>query len=763
MVPHGTKDFLSLYPFYTMKREKLFKYLSFVFFALITAILMVATIMEKLYGTEYALENIYCSHWMIALWTVATLSAIVYILQRKLHRQPVTLCLHLSFAVILAGALVTHTTGKQGQTHLRIGELTNQYTLDDGSTDKLPFSISLDNFEVARYAGSEAPMDFVSSIVIFDDERTAGSVSMNNIFKHRGYRFYQSGYDNDEKGTFLSISYDPWGIGITYAGYAMLLLSMLLFFVQPGNRFRAALRKGTAILLLALTASAANAQEKPQTLPEDVAEEFCDIYVNYNGRICPLQTLAIDFTAKVYGKRSYKGYTAEQVLCGWFFFYDEWKKEPMIKIKGAEVKEALGIDDDYAMLTDFTSRDGYKLETALREKDNLEIKDFAAANEKFSIISMLCTGTLLKIFPQAEPVTRHVTWYSFAETLPAGIPHEEQLFINKSMNLVAEKVAMRDYEGVKAIIAKIRKYQGEKGGNSIPSDAEFKAEKLYNSTNGNRPLAMACLTIGTITFLFFCLRNRKEACGISNTCEKSQGYFKITFICVALKILAWAIFAYLTLQIALRWYISGHVPLANGHETMMFMAWCSILLTPILGGRMRMMLPFGYIVCGFTLLVATMGEATPQITPLMPVLQSPLLCIHVLVIMIAYTLLAFTMLNGIAAVAIKLTRKNTEEEIAELQRTSILMLYPAIFLLTAGIFIGAVWANVSWGRYWGWDPKEVWALITMLVYSAALHSGSIKAMRRPMFFHIYCIVAFLTVLITYFGVNFILGGMHSYA
>lgn len=203
--------------------------------------------------------------------------------------------------------------------------------------------------------------------------------------------------------------------------------------------------------------------------------------------------------------------------------------------------------------------------------------------------------------------------------------------------------------------------------------------------------------------------------------------------------------------------------MSNGYETMVFMAWLSILMTPIAGYRVKEMLPFGYIVCGLALLVSTFGDSTEQIAPLAPVLRSPLLSIHVVVIMISYTLLAFTMLNGIAAVAIKVTRKNREEEIAELQRTSILMLYPAVFLLTAGIFIGAVWANVSWGRYWGWDPKEVWALITMLVYSAALHGGSIKAMRRPMFFHIYCIVAFLTVLITYFGVNFILGGMHSYA
>ena len=544
-----------------MKHDKLFKHLSIGLFALITAILMVATIMEKIHGTEYALQNIYRADWMIALWSVATLSAIVYILQHKLQRQPVTLCLHLAFAVILLGAFVTHTTGKQGQTHLRVGEYTNQYVLDNDSIEKFPFSISLHDFEVTRYAGTDTPMDFVSTIVIYDNERIEGTVSMNNIFKHRGYGFYQSGYDNDERGTFLAVSHDPWGIGITYAGYSLLLLSMILFFVQPDSRFRTALRKGRniAIILLMLFVSTTSSARNTQQIPA-----------------------------------------------------------------------------------------------------------------KENAIALLGTN--------------------------------------------------------------------------------YGAEALYNSMSDNRPLAITCLATGTILFVLFCI-NRKE----NRTRQILASWIKV---------IAWVTAAYLSLQIALRWHIGGHIPLSNGYETMVFMAWLSILMTPIAGNRVKEMLPFGYIVCGLALLVSTFGDSTEQIAPLAPVLRSPLLSIHVVVIMISYTLLAFTMLNGVAALIINTTHKNTplaNREIAELQRISTLMLYPAVFLLNAGIFIGAVWANISWGRYWGWDPKEVWALITMLVYSATLHSSSIKAMRRPMFFHIYCIVAFLTVLITYFGVNFILGGMHSYA
>lgn len=544
-----------------MKHNKLFKHLSIGLFALITAILMVATIMEKIHGTEYVLQNIYCADWMIALWTTATLSGIVYVLQRRMQRQPVTLCLHLAFAVILLGAFVTHTTGRQGQMHLRVGEYSNQYLLPDSTIEKFPFSISLHGFEVTRYAGTETPMDFTSTIVIYDNERIEGTVSMNSIFKHRGYRFYQSGYDNDERGTFLAVSHDPWGIGITYAGYAMLLLSMLLFFVQPGSRFRAVLRKGRniAIILLMLFVSTTSSARNTQQIPA-----------------------------------------------------------------------------------------------------------------KENAIALLGTN--------------------------------------------------------------------------------YGAEALYNSMSDNRPLAITCLATGTILFVLFCI-NRKE----NRTRQILASWIKV---------IAWVTAAYLSLQIALRWHIGGHIPLSNGYETMVFMAWLSILMTPIAGNRVNEMLPFGYIVCGLALLVSTFGDSTEQIAPLAPVLRSPLLSIHVVVIMISYTLLAFTMLNGVAALIINTTHKNTplaNREIAELQRISTLILYPALFLLTAGIFIGAVWANVSWGRYWGWDPKEVWALITMLVYSATLHSSSIKAMRRPMFFHIYCIVAFLAVLMTYFGVNFILGGMHSYA
>lgn len=223
------------------------------------------------------------------------------------------------------------------------------------------------------------------------------------------------------------------------------------------------------------------------------------------------------------------------------------------------------------------------------------------------------------------------------------------------------------------------------------------------------------------------------------------------------------VLVYIITILTLRGIIGGHFPASNGFETMLLMAACIAVITIAAYRRFETILSFGFMLCGFSLLVAMLGEANPSVTQLMPVLSSPLLSIHVAVIMISYSLFGFAMFNGIAAVIINRANRRNVRQIERLQVMSRLILYPAVFLLTAGIFIGAVWANVSWGRYWGWDPKETWALITLLVYAAALHTDSLPALRRPMAFHWFTIIAFLSVLITYFGANFIMAGLHSYA
>ena len=747
---------------------KLLKRTAFSLLGILLLILTIATILEKIYGTDFVNEYIYSSVPFVILWGVTAITSLLYIIKSKLHRQPVIFLLHLSLLFILAGAFTTWIYGEQGIMRVRQGEQQTSFTDSKGISHQLPFSITLNQFEIIYYKGTLAPMDFISHISVADKDchrQIQGKVSMNHIFSYQHYRFYQSGYSEDNEGSVFSVSHDPYGIGITYAGYTLLLLSTVFFFFSPQSRFRQLLkspllhRSLTVILLLfafSLNSNFLKANStSPKVLPREVAEHFGDLYILYNNRICPLQTFARDFTVKLYGSSSYKGLTPEEVLTGWLFYYDSWKNEPIIRIKSNEARKLLEIEGNYARLKDYISTiNEYKLEKMMNHiRSGEQVTDkrgIEEADEKFNIINLVCTGAMMKIFPCRNIAGKTLEWYSQSDQLPQDMDNDKWVFIRKSMSYVNEMIVMKKYNDACLLLEKIKKYQQKECDGLLPADNKFKAEKIYNQFDYSKSVAMACICIGLICFIYYC------------HCMASQKRTSRKAI-IILNILLWIVFTYLSAAICLRGYVSNHLPLSNGFETMQFMAWCTLLLTFLLQRKFAMLLPFGFLLCGLTLMVSMLGESNPQITQLMPVLQSPLLSIHVVVIMIAYSLLAFIMLNGVTAVILHQSQKECKEQIERLQIISQIILYPAIFLLAIGIFIGAVWANVSWGRYWGWDPKEVWALITMLVYALALHPRSLPWFHRTMFFHVFCITAFITVLITYFGVNFLLGGMHSYA
>lgn len=747
---------------------KLLKRTAFSLLGILLLILTIATILEKIYGTDFVNEYIYSSVPFVILWGVTAITSLLYIIKSKLHRQPVIFLLHLSLLFILAGAFTTWIYGEQGTMRVRQGEQQTSFTDSKGISHQLPFSITLNQFEIIYYKGTLAPMDFISHISVADKDchrQIQGKVSMNHIFSYQHYRFYQSGYSEDNEGSVFSVSHDPYGIGITYAGYTLLLLSTVFFFFSPQSRFRQLLkspllhRSLTVILLLfafSLNSNFLKANSpSPKMLPREVAEHFGDLYILYNNRICPLQTFARDFTVKLYGSSSYKGLTPEEVLTGWLFYYDSWKNEPIIRIKSNEARKLLEIEGNYARLKDYISTiNEYKLEKMMNHiRSGEQVTDkrgIEEADEKFNIINLVCTGAMMKIFPCRNIAGKTLEWYSQSDQLPQDMDNDKWVFIRKSMSYVNEMIVMKKYNDACLLLEKIKKYQQKECDGLLPADNKFKAEKIYNQFDYSKSVAMACICIGLICFIYYC------------HCMASQKRTSRKAI-IILNILLWIVFTYLSAAICLRGYVSNHLPLSNGFETMQFMAWCTLLLTFLLQRKFAMLLPFGFLLCGLTLMVSMLGESNPQITQLMPVLQSPLLSIHVVVIMIAYSLLAFIMLNGVTAVILHQSQKECKEQIERLQIISQIILYPAIFLLAIGIFIGAVWANVSWGRYWGWDPKEVWALITMLVYALALHPRSLPWFHRTMFFHVFCITAFITVLITYFGVNFLLGGMHSYA
>ena len=709
---------------------KLLKRTAFSLLGILLLILTIATILEKIYGTDFVNEYIYSSVPFVILWGVTAITSLLYIIKSKLHRQPVIFLLHLSLLFILAGAFTTWIYGEQGTMRVRQGEQQTSFTDSKGISHQLPFSITLNQFEIIYYKGTLAPMDFISHISVADKDchrQIQGKVSMNHIFSYQHYRFYQSGYSEDNEGSVFSVSHDPYGIGITYAGYTLLLLSTVFFFFSPQSRFRQLLkspllhRSLTVILLLfafSLNSNFLKANStSPKVLPREVAEHFGDLYILYNNRICPLQTFARDFTVKLYGSSSYKGLTPEEVLTGWLFYYDSWKNEPIIRIKSNEARKLLEIEGNYARLKDYISTiNEYKLEKMMNHiRSGEQVTDkrgIEEADEKFNIINLVCTGAMMKIFPCRNIAGKTLEWYSQSDQLPQDMDNDKWVFIRKSMSYVNEMIVMKKYNDACLLLEKIKKYQQKECDGLLPADNKFKAEKIYNQFDYSKSVAMACICIGLICFIYYC------------HCMASQKRTSRKAI-IILNILLWIVFTYLSAAICLRGYVSNHLPLSNGFETMQFMAWCTLLLTFLLQRKFAMLLPFGFLLCGLTLMVSMLGESNPQITQLMPVLQSPLLSIHVVVIMIAYSLLAFIMLNGVTAVILHQSQKECKEQIERLQIISQIILYPAIFLLAIGIFIGAVWANVSWGRYWGWDPKEVWALITMLVYALALHPRSL--------------------------------------
>ena len=731
-------------------------------YLIVVVVMAAATIIEKYHGTDYAADNIYGAWWFSALWALLTAVAVFYFIQRRV-RRPSVVALHLSFVIILAGALLTHLTARQGIIHLRTGETTNRYLTPDIQEHALPFTISLQRFEVQYHEGTQAPSDYRSHIVI--DGREQRVVSMNNIVSYSGVRLYQSSYDDDLQGSTLAMNSDPWGIPVSYAGYALLFVSLVWILIDPKGSYRQLLRRAAACLVCCygMAAYATAASASPRVLPQETADRFGRLFVVYNDRVCPMETYALDFTKKLYGKRSYEGYSATQVLTGFVFFYHDWTREPVIKIKGSEMKQRLNLPD-YASFNSLFNQHGYILGPHLQDKD------VRKTDEKVSLIMELHQGTPLKIFPYTLPSST-ITWYSPTSSLPDSMDTEHRKYIREVFTLLNGEIQAGHYERANQFLDKMLQYQQTFGQRSLPSPTRVEAEHIYNKVPFATILFMVCLTIGILAFalqLFgvnatphFDRRSKNATPHFDKKSKNATPHFdrKSKNACLTLpfrleKGLLAVVFLALTCCLALRWIITGHVPMANGYETMLFLAWAVMLLAFAASRKFPVMLTFGFLLSGFFLLVSHISQMDPQITHLMPVLNSPLLTIHVSIIMMAFALLALTCATSLTALCM---RRQAEH----LQLLSLLLLYPALTCLGFGIFIGAIWANVSWGTYWSWDPKETWALITFMVYAIPAHQ---KTFRFSLFtYHLYMSLAFLTILMTYFGVNYLLGGMHSYA
>lgn len=735
-----------------------------------------ATIVEKSQGTSYAHAHYYGAWWFTLIWAALAALGVFHILKMKVRRAS-TLAIHLSFVIILIGAFLTHVSAKRGMIHLRAGQPSNTYMAADDKHgmkgEKLPFSLCLQKFEAKMHDGTDAVADYTSKFTVLDgSNRIDGEVSMNHIYSHRSFRFYQSSYDEDGKGSVLAINSDPYGIPVTYTGYALLFFSLIWMLLDPKGGYRKLMRspllkKGALVTMLLLSlgnaqtvhAESSSAVLQNAVLPKETAVKFGKLLILYNDRICPVQTFALDFCKKIYGARSYHGLTAEQVLSGWLFYGEVWGNEPFIKIKDGELKTSMNLPDHAPLNVFFNNTmGGYTLGQYVQEyydgqQDKLH-KQVADIDGKIEIIMELRQGLSLRVLPytftknvkatKSHPFIKAgtTTWFTPVDKLPRAVEHQHALYIKNVFPLLYNDVKAGKFDRVDEFFVKMRKYQKISGGTSLPSSAQYKAERINNSFPFATILFMVNLTLGFIALFYTIYRiTRKKEIKVLNLALP-------TFLAVS--------FLALTFGLTLRWIISGNVPMSNGYESMLTVAWFVMLISIALQFRVRMVMVFGFLLSGFFLLVSHINQMDPAIGQMMPVLNSPLLSLHVSVIMMSYALLSLTFICGIMGITL---RSHGEE----LQALSRVFLYPALTAMGIGIFIGAIWANVSWGNYWSWDSKETWALITFMIYAVVVHTQTLPVFRKPMVYHVYITFAFLSIIMTYFGVNYFLSGMHSYA
>ncbi len=638
---------------------------------------------------------------------------------------------------------------------------------------ELPFSLRLNQFELERYPGSQSPSSYASEVTLFDPSKNSQMdyrIFMNNILNYGGYRFYQSSYDSDEKGTILSVNHDFWGTLITYIGYFIMSMSMFWALAAPGTRFRQLLdktnriyqkRKGLAVLALLLFSSPLWSQNMPPLPDGGVAKALGRLWVQDNGgRIKPLNTMHQEVMVKLVKHNSFNGFNPDQMLLGMLTHPALWQKVPLITVNHPELKRILGVRGRKASFSQFfDAQQSYKIhervEAAYRKKPNERDKleqEIIKVDEQINVFYLAQSGNLHKLFPVNN--IREKPWLTPSKA-PEGLSHTDSLFVTSA--LPALIVASREHNPQRAlqIIDDIKAFQVAHGGELLPSESVMNAELLYNRLNIFLWLATFFFALGIVLVLY-------NIAGL---------VFPALMNKWVLRAASWLVvggFAYQTFGLALRWYISGHAPWSNGYESMLFIGWALLLAGLIFSRRSPLVMAVTALFAGVVLVVAHLSWMNPEITNLVPVLKSYWLTLHVAIIIGGYGFLTLGALLGflnllLTGLKSPANRKRIDLTVEELTAINEMSLTVGLYLMTIGSFLGGVWANESWGRYWGWDPKETWSLITILIYAFVLHMRLIPGLKGKMAFNTASLLSFASVIMTYLGVNYYLSGMHSYA
>jgi len=646
----------------------------------------------------------------------------------------------------------------------------------------LPFSIKLNKFILDKYPGTNSASSYASEVQLIDKSKNVIKdfrIYMNNILNYNGYRFFQSSFDKDEKGTYLSVNNDFWGTLISYIGYGLLTLGMLLTFFNKKTRFYLVIQKikklrvknSTFILVFFLLSSSFSfAQLQKENLHVkyvvdiDHAYKFSKLIVqDHKGRMKPVHTLSSELIRKLARKESLYGLTADQMVLSMFVNSNEWYGVKIIKLgKHKDIQKKLGISNEYASYKDFFLKNGdYKLKDEVRKVYNLKPvdrgvyeKELLKIDERVNILSMVFSGSLLKIIPDINDpnnawLANHDHSHNNNENNTADI------FFTAYSSALQKAMRSNNYSGADKLLDELKDFQIKKGGSIMPSSTKINAEIFLNNSNVFSRLALLYMLLG-IAFLFFLFLS------VFKPNINLRLAYKVLFSLVALG------FVFHTVGLGLRWYISGRAPWSNGYESMIYIAWTSTLAGILFTRKSFGGLAATMVLAATILLVSMLSFLDPEITPLVPVLKSYWLTIHVSLEAGSYGFLMLGAIIGLINLILMIFLKDSNKIrikriIKEMSYISELTLIGGLFMVSIGTYLGGIWANESWGRYWGWDAKETWALVTILVYAFILHMRLIPKLNGLFAFNVATIFGLASVLMTYYGVNYYLSGLHSYA
>ena len=663
------------------------------------------------------------------------------------------------------------------------------FYLSYGSDEvEIPFSIRLNDFIAEKYPGTENSYSSFMSRVTVESENTFDyDIYMNNILNHKGYRFFQASFDPDEKGTILSVNKDFWGTFITYSGYLLLFFSMTGIFFVGKTRFKflsRQLNKKALSILFFTILSFANAQTDnsfiktefidsvilSDSYSEEHAKKFGEIIIqDSGGRMKPANTFSSELLRKVSRSDNYKGLNSDQVLLSIMDNPSLWFNAPLVYLKsgqkGDTIRKVIGVSNDLKkapLVSFFDELGNYKLAENL-EKAYLSAiptqieKDFIQVDRRVNLLYSALEGKIMRIFP--VPNDENNKWVSFPELDEFNFEGADSLYVKNVLPLYFQTLKLsrdsNDYTQSEELLESISGFQRRFGEDVIPSSNKLKAEIVYNKVDiFNRLYTYYLLSgLGLLIILIFQIfyDNRLNS-----------------LLAKGLKYIIYVLFFLNTLGLISRWYISGHAPWSDAYESMIYVAWSAVIFGIIFGRKSNFTLASATFVSSIILSIAHMNWLDPSIANLQPVLDSYWLMIHVAVIVGSYGPFTIGMILGIVALFLtmlsnKKNRQIMSKKLEELTIVNELSLTIGLIMLTIGNFLGGMWANESWGRYWGWDPKETWALISIIIYAAVLHLRIIPKLGSKWLFNLMSILAFSSIMMTYFGVNFYLTGLHSYA